>query len=267
MTVRRQKKNKKMQMPKAIEGLKEYLIKKVGIIIVSVVSVALVWALTTAFFEKSDYFRLRAVETKGAQDASLAGIRNDILKQYKDRNLFRIDIKAIAKSIEPKYPDAKEIAVKRVLPDKLLLDLKFRRPVALLGNGQVYPIDREGVILVNINSMKLKDFPIIRGIDPRLAGKSYKKNESKNLVVALNLLDEIRRTRFLEKYNVRLVDAGDVKSLSFYLGDGGPAVIIGHEDFRERLAVLKDTLRDPRLVLEKINYIDVRFNNVAISPK
>jgi hypothetical protein len=51
------------------------------------------------------------------------------------------------------------------------------------------------------------------------------------------------------------------------LGDGGPIVIMGYEDFRERLRTLKDILRDPRLAIDRVNYIDVRFKDVAISPK
>lgn len=264
----RQKKiNKKIKVPKALEGAMEYLAKRLGIIAVLIVSLVLAWVLVKAFLEKSDYFRLKAVDAKGASEASLAGIKSDILRQYKDKNIFLIDIKSIAAGLTPRYPDAKEITVRRILPDKLLISMDFRRPVALLSNGQLYPVDREGVILVNINSMKLKDFPIIKGIDPRLAGKHNKKNRSMNLLVALDLLDEIKKTRFLEKYNVRMIDAGDVKSMSFSLGDSGPVIIIGYEDFKERLDVLRDTLRDPRLALEKINYIDIRFKDVAISPK
>lgn len=265
--MKKQKKIKKMQMPKALEEVRGYLAKRMIAIIVSIVSIVLVWVLAKAFLERSDYFKLGAVDARGAAESNIINIRNDLLRQYKDRNIFRIEIGQIVKVLSPKYPDASQIIVKRVLPDKLLVDLKFRKPVALLGNGQVYPIDREGVILVNINSMKLKGFPIIKGIDPRLAGKPHKKNESRNLIAALDLLDEIKKARFLEKYNVRLVDASDIKSLSFSLGDNGPVVIIGYEDFKERLNVLKDTLRDPRIVLDKINYIDVRFKDVAISPK
>lgn len=263
----RQRKNKKMQIPKALEEAREYIANKAAVIVVSFVFVILASLLIKAFFEKSDYFRLRAVDTKGAAEASLAGMKSDILRQYKDRNIFKIGLKTIANSLEPRYPDAKEILVKRALPDRLLIELKFRRPVALLGGGQVYPIDREGVILVNIDSMRLKDLPMVRGIDPRLAGKGRRKNESKNLSIALDLIDEIKSTRFLDKFGVRLIDAGDIRSLSFSLGDGAPIVIIGYEDFKERLDTLKDVLRDPRLALDKINYIDVRFKDVAISPK
>jgi cell division septal protein FtsQ len=263
----RQKKNNKPKLPKAVKGLKEYVIKRSGIIAACIVSAALVVSLTAAFFQRSDYFRLRAVEVRGAAESSLAVIKNDILKSCGNRNIFSINIGAISDALKPKYPDASSITVKRVLPDKLLVDLKFRKPVALLGAAQVYPIDREGVILVNINSMKLKDFVVIKGVEPRLAGKAHKKNSSKNLALALDLLDEINRSRFLDKFRVRSIDASDIRSLSFSLSESGPVVIIGYEDFKERLGVLKDTLRDPRLMLDKINYIDVRFHDVAVSPK
>jgi cell division protein FtsQ len=263
----RQKKFKKTKMPKAISGAGEFVLQRMAGIVVSVIFVVLAWVLITAFLERSDYFRLRSVEAKGASEISLIAVRSDLLKHYKDNNIFKINLKAIAASLEPRYPDAKDIIVKRALPDKLLVELNFRKPVAILANGQSYPVDREGVVLVNRDPSRLGDLPVIKGIDTKYAGKLHRKNESKNLSIALDLLDEIKRARFLDKYVVHTVDASDIKSMSFYLGEGGPLVIIGYEDLKERLYVLKDTLRDPRLVLDKINYIDVRFKDVAISPK
>jgi hypothetical protein len=58
-----------------------------------------------------------------------------------------------------------------------------------------------------------------------------------------------------------------MRSMSFSLGAGGPMVIIGYENLKERLDALHDTLRDPRLVLDSISYIDVRFKDIAISPR
>ena len=261
------KKFKKIKMPKALTGAGEYFTKRLPGIIITVVFLILASVLITAFFERSDYFRVRYVEVRGASGASIALARTDILRNYKDKNIFKINIGAIANGLESKYPDAKEIIVKRVLPDKLLLDLRFRKPAAILSNGQIFVVDREGVVLVNADAARLSDLPVIKGIDTRFAGKPHKKNESRNLMFALDLIDEIKRSAFLERYRVRVIDAGDLKSMSFNLGDTGPAVIIGYEDFKYRLNVLKDTLRDPRLVPENISYIDVRFKDVAIGPK
>lgn len=263
----RQKKMKKMQMPRALDGAKDFIFKRIAVISVVAVFMALSWILITAFFERSDYFKLRAVDVRGASDKSLVSMKSELLRLYKDNNIFRINLQAIAKSLESRFPDAKYIIAKRALPDKLVIDLSFRKPVAILSNGRSYPIDREGVILVNRDLSLLKNLPVVKGVDPKFAGRFHKRCGSRSLLSALDLIAEIKSARFLDKYQVNLIDASDIKSLSFYLGANGPIVIIGYENFKERLSALRDTLRDPRLVLDSINYIDVRFRDIAISPK
>ena len=263
----RHKKFKKMPLAKAFAGAKEFILQRMAGMIVLIVFIIFSWVLITAFLERSDYFMLRSVEARGASEISLISIRSDLLRHYKDNNIFKINLTAIAKSLELRYPDAKDIIVNRALPDKLLVELNFRSPVAILSNGLLLPIDGEGFILVNRDPARLGGLPVISGVNPKYAGKLHKKNESKNLEAALKLLDEIKKARFLDKYGVHTLDASDIKSLSFDLIEGGPMVIIGYENIKERLSVLRDTLRDPRLVLDKINYIDVRFKDVAISPK
>jgi hypothetical protein len=256
----KQKKFKKIQMPKVQKT------QWIGAI-VFIIFIVSAWLLAKAFLERSDYFRLRYVEAKGAADRSLVIIRNDILANHKDKNIFKIDLKAIAGSLEPRYPDAKDITVNRVLPDKLSVSLSFRKPVAILNNGRNFPVDRDGVILVNRDLSSMGDLPIIKGVDAKYAGRFRKRCESSNLRAALELVDTIRKTRFLDKYRVRTLDASDMRSMSFTLGEGGPMIIIGYENLKDRLEALHDTLRDPRLVLDSISYIDVRFKDIAISPK
>ncbi|MFA5085598.1 MAG: cell division protein FtsQ/DivIB, partial [Candidatus Omnitrophota bacterium] len=194
-------------------------------------------------------------------------IRNEILANYKDKNIFKIDIKAIAAALEPRYPDAKDIIVKRSLPDKLSISLNFRKPVAILSNGRNFPVDMEGVILVNRDISSMGDLPVIKGVDAKYAGRFRKRCGSSNLKAALELVDIIKRTRFLDKYRIKTLDAGDIRSMSFTLGEDGPIVIIGYENLKDRLDALHDTLRDPRLMLDSISYIDVRFKDIAIRPK
>jgi cell division septal protein FtsQ len=164
-------------------------------IIVFVVFIISAWLLITAFLGRSDYFKLRSVESKGAADRSLSAVRSEILTNYKDRNIFGIDLKVIAAGLEPRYPDARDIAVKRVLPDKLCIELTFRKPVAVLSNGRDLVVDRDGVILVNRDLSSMGDLPVIKGVDARYAGRFRKKCESSNLRAALELVEIIKRTR------------------------------------------------------------------------
>lgn len=256
----KQKKFKKIQMSKVQK------MQWIGVI-VFIIFIVSAWLLTTAFLGRSDYFRLRYVEPKGAADRSLIVVRNEILADYKDKNIFKIDLKAIASGLEPRYPDAKDIVVKMVLPDKLSISLSFRKPVAILSSGRNFPVDSDGVILVNRDLSRLGDLPVIKGVDAKYAGRFRKRCESRNLKAALELVDVIKRTKFLDRYRIKTLDASDIRSMSFTLGEGGPMIIVGYENLKERFEALHDALRDPRLVLDSISYIDVRFKDIAISPK
>ena len=80
------------------------------------------------------------------------------------------------------------------------------------------------------------------------------------------LLKEMRRSRLLSEYGIATIDASDIKNLSFYLKNG-IEVKIGYENFADRLMMLTKTLRDSRLVTDRVQYIDVRFENAVVGPK
>ena len=98
----RQKKFKKTQIPKAMADAKEFILQRMAGLLVLIVFIALTWVLLTAFLERSDYFKLKSVDAKGASEISLIFIRSEILKHYRDNNIFKINLKAIANSLEPR---------------------------------------------------------------------------------------------------------------------------------------------------------------------
>ena len=71
--------------------------------------------------------------------------------------------------------------------------------------------------------------------------------DSRNLKYALDLLAEIQNTRFMARYKVTGIEASDPRAMVFYLDDG-LEVKIGNERFKERLGMLRKTLRDPRIL-------------------
>ena len=76
----------------------------------------------------------------------------------------------------------------------------------------------------------------------------------------------MKESKFFSEYSVVAIDAADIKDLSFSLKNG-LEVKIGYENFKERLKLLKNTIRDPRLAVDRVEYIDVRFENAVIGPK
>jgi len=67
-------------------------------------------------------------------------------------------------------------------------------------------------------------------------------------------------------YGVDNVDTKDLSNISFYLRNG-IEIRIGGENFKERIMVLAKTLKDPRLMMDRIKYIDLRFGDAVIGPR
>lgn len=266
--MKRQKKFGKMKMPAFLEDAKSILLQKMISIAVLLVFLLVFFVVIKAFLYRSDYFRLKSVETKCVllDQKTTLSISNQLLNIYGLRNVFSIDLKNIEDSIWASYPDAKDIVVKLALPDKLSVSIKFRKPVAIIKDTKLYPVDEEGVLIPSVDASLLKNMAIVEGIDIGYEEKRLKKVNSKNLQTAIELLKAINQSRFMVKYGPLSVNASDIKNMSLYL-PGGVEARMGCENFRERLQVLDRTLKDPRLIMDKIKYIDVRFKDVIIGPK
>ena len=251
------------------DGAKSPAVERIAGIALIMLILSATFIAGMMFVDRSDYFKLRSVETRSTfLDQRTLGLMNSqLLNLYKGFNIFRINLKNISDSIQRVYPDAKDISVRIALPDKLLISMKFRRPVAIVRDGKSYPVDEEGFVLPSMDASALGiSLPIIEGISIKYDERRGKKTSSRNLQAALELVKEARRHRFMSEYGLDTVDASDQKEMSFFLKNG-VCVRIGSEDLSERLNALERTLKDPRLLVDRIKYIDVRFKDVTIGPK
>jgi cell division septal protein FtsQ len=264
----RRKGFKKISLPPVIGEFKEALVQNALAIGIIIVFLAVALVLVKAFLYRSDYFRLKEVEIKDTflDQRGLQVINTYILNSFKGRNVFTVNLKTIDKYLQASFPDAKSIAVRLALPDKVIVRVKFRKPVALVRSGRLYAVDEDGFLLPTANPDALKALTVIEGVGIRYDEKRGRQSSSNNLKLALELLKEMKTARFLAEYGVDTINAQESRGLSFLLKNG-IEVRIGNEDFKERLAMLDKTLKDPRLVVDKVKYIDVRFKDVIVGPK
>lgn len=264
--MKRHKRLRRIRLPSIARGLGEAIFRNLAVPGAVIIFLSASFFLGKAFVYRSDYFRLTTVETGGAflDQGAINFLNGELLNIYKGTNVFRLDLKGIARSIQRSYPDAREIAVRIALPDKLAVSIKFRKPIAVLRGNKSYPIDEDGFPLPSMDAGSLKDLPVIEGVSARYDER--RQRPSRNLNLALGLLREIKKSRPVSGYGVVTIDAKDPGSLSFYLRNG-IEVRMGCENFGQRIQILEDTLKDPRLALDRIKYIDVRFKDVIIGPK
>lgn len=252
---------KKIRKEKETPDAKKTLAKKA-------LRIALVLAVIAAAglaIRNSRYFKLESVEVVDVSCAA-AGLETDgSLQANMGRNIFDIDIASLASRIETTYPAIKKAVVKRILPNRLEIDIIPRLPVAKIKDRRGYfPVDKTGMVLSP--DMKSGRLPVIIGFSmwrrPR-AGERLKNEQLKN---TFRLIDAINETSVSLYYEVTTIDASSNRNLSLYLGSG-IEVKIGGEDFSGRLKKLKEILADPDLDKDNIKYIDLRFKDVVIGPK
>lgn len=265
----RRRKSKKDKSGPLFAGLQESLFQKVASLVVIFVFILLIIALSRAFLYKSDYFRLRVIEARSfaGDSGAIPSINYDqLLNSCRGHNIFKINLPSVVKFFRDVYPDAKEIIANIVLPDKIVVNLRCRWPQAILKADKNYVIDEDGYALSGLYGIPAERLIVIEGTNIQYTDKIGRKFTSRNLSIALDLLKQVRRSKFLVKYGVAKLDAQDSKNLSFFLANG-LEIKIGCDNIAERLKILEKTLRDPRLVLDKINYIDVRFEDAVVGPK
>jgi cell division septal protein FtsQ len=262
------KRTRKMRLPPFMKTVKEAAFGRfAGFFIAAVLLVGIVFSVMV-FINGSDYFRLKYVEAKSLffDQKTAQMVAGQILNAYRARNIFGINLSSIAATLKEAYPDAREVVARIALPDKIVVTLKFRKPIALVRDGLLYPIDEEGFVLPSMDVGSLKDLPVVEGVDIRAGERKGGQNRSRNMALSIELLKEMRTSRALTRYGVSVIDARDLKNMSFNIRSG-TKVIIGNENFSQRLELLDDTLKNPRLALDRIDYIDVRFEDAVIGPK
>ena len=254
----KQKRKKDNGAKKANPAAVKIASKKIVYFILTIAVIALVFL----FFRKSQYFQITTVDVVSQDNA--AGINVAALSRiYKGRNIFEVDINSISSGIKRENPVAKDVVVKRVLPNRIEIDVIPRRAVATIKSSSYFPVDDTGMVLPS--GARTDGLPEIIGFSRWFKPRTGEKVDSPQVDSALRLIDDIEETGSL-RYIVSKIDVANHKNISFYIEDG-IEVKIGGEDFQERLKMLAKTLENPRLDTKNIKYIDLRFKDAVIGPK
>jgi cell division protein FtsQ len=138
------------------------------------------------FLQTSPRFAIREVEvtSEGKLDKDaivrLAGIPAG-------KNIFSVDLDAVRKRVE-KDPWVYSATVVRVLPNKIQIQYRSQVPVAILGAGSMYYLNREGVPFYRIQKGDSLEFPLVQ-VDGKWKDR---ENLRQQVEVALQILEQFR---------------------------------------------------------------------------
>jgi len=178
------------------------------------------------------------------------------------KNIFKLDLKKSIDSLKQE-PRIKEVEIKRVIPNKIIISLKERKAAAIVHIGEEYFFStKEGIVLSKIDRPE-EGFalPLLSGleIDEIKIGEIIDKPEFRTALESINSAEVILPKRFCR---VEILSPDDFmicnKDDTLKVRVNRPEVIINKENLlREALEKIK---REKLLV----EYIDIRFKDSLV---
>ncbi len=185
----------------------------------------------------SPYFSIREISVRGVKELT----EKDILASAKIRmrsNILSVNTDAVAKRISVN-PWIKSVYVGRELPDRLVLEVRERTPVALVKQaGALYLMDVDGFVFKKLSRADEVDLAILSGVDVRAKSASVLVGEALKLLEKLSAEDH--HTCLGE---VSEIHVAEVFGLSRWT-DSGLHLKLGRENFAGKLNQLQVVLAD-----------------------
>lgn len=182
-----------------------------------------------------------------------------------DKQLYDVNLPEIRNRVR-RSPYVKNVAVHRDPPDRILIQVEERVPVAVIVASRMLYVDAEGMLMPVIRSENAFDLPIISGaadVQPCEPGKKLTHpaiREALLLVMVAQQLDDALYRRISE---VHIASTGD---LLLYTADGGVPVAVGRGDITtklEKFAAFWSTVVTSRGA-QTLASVDLRFADQVV---
>lgn len=183
------------------------------------------------------YFEIKEISVRGLKELT----EKDILAMARIQprsNILSVNSDAVAKRISAN-PWVKNIYVGKELPNRMVLDVRERMPIALVKQaGDFYLMDADGIVFKKLGKTDEVDLAILTGVNVQ------NKAKSPLLADALKLLETISTAdQYAFLGTVSEVHVDEVFGLSL-LTDKGLHLKLGRDNFAGKLRQLYIVLED-----------------------
>ncbi len=218
------------------------------------------WALW-GYAQHAEAFRIAAVMLPA--DSSL-----DVPSSLIGRNLWDVDLQALAEDLKRQEPWLKTVRVVRQLPDTVRVEVVARVPVAEVRiDHQWYPIDEEAFIFPRGRADIAEGLArVTAAARPGRGLVVGRVNRDEHLALALRVLQALRRAPALMARHITEVNVENPEHLRFVM-DGTVEVRCGSEaELPTQLRRLRETLRALSRQQMSVAFIDVTAPTPFVEP-
>lgn len=263
---------KKFKFSFIFEKLRRLPLKLISIILVIIISVSLLAVFSLRFIYNSSFFQIKEIIVSEDKEINLSYL--------KGMNIFTADLSKVSIYIQDSYPTYSKIRLIRILPDRIFVDFVKRRPMALVKLYRNFVLGKDGVIFYASGEPEEQELPVILGLDTKIFGpKPGKKYNVKEVRLVLSMIQEIARNNVLGKYKIKKINVSDPDNSSVVLSlpqqaanlgtrpadyFGDLEVKLGQEDIRNKILILASLIKQTKMDLNNIIYVDLRFKEPVI---
>jgi len=218
---------------------------------------------TQYIFSHVDYFKVRSVTI----DPSLQFINKRDFRGLMGKNIFTVDLKAVQRKLNFKYPQTSQLKVIKRFPNQISVLAKQRVPfVQLQIQNQIVVLDKEAVIL-SLKEKRNKDIPNIIGAkinNPKLVlGAPLRGSD---IWLTLKIVKLFKANSGLASYSIKDINIESLSKIYFTLSNKLD-IVIDKDKIAQKIRVLSVVLAQDRLDLGDVKYIDLRFREPIIGKK
>lgn len=173
----------------------------------------------------SDFFRVRNVETLGAERVSSKKVEQIVRAGAFRTGVWSADLSSIRDEVE-KLTFVRHASVSRVLPDTVRVTVEERRPVATVRIGDAdYLVDEDAKVLAKVTKDVKGPLPpfVMTGWDADRSEAALEMNR-KRIGLYVLLVEEWRKFGLAKR--VRALDLSDLKDPQAKVEDSGEIVTI-----------------------------------------
>jgi len=218
----------------------------------------------------SDYGRqrftvghLEFLGTRNVNRENLEGLTRRAL----GHNILLADLNHVRHVVESE-PWVESANVRRVLPDRIVIEIRERKPVAVAAiDEELFLVDSTGIVLDRFGPRYGDlDGPIVKGLK-NLALENAREDNLQRIQIYMKVVEDLSGSPRNPLQSLSEIDVSNPRRVAVIPAKEAIPVYVGNDNFRERyerfLACrnVYEQLRDRYPVIE---YIDVTFENKVI---
>jgi cell division septal protein FtsQ len=212
-------------------------------------------------FQKVEYFYVKKMVFKGCEKSK----ESDLYKLSgldEKTSMISLDLNKLSRNIQ-RHPWVKSVSVKKQLPDRIMVGINEREPVAMVNLDNLYYVDSGSVVFKRLEKGDSTDFLVITGLTQEEAF-SDDEDDKALLSDALSLIEMLKERKTFSDKDISEINLDSVRGITLFTYNGAMPIKVGHnfshDRFNKLLRVMKE-LKKKSLLAE---YIDIDYDKKVV---